>query len=115
MRDLTRDEIDEVLDDNGESDDCVAIEATISEFISRGVSTCCGTKNNNCFANMNDFADRRCRGWYDPKTKEVVGMFHIECSKDEAELITNMAYQFGGSLLTMGSSRWNGFWEFEIE
>ena len=116
MRNLTHDEI-EFLDDNGESeeDGIVAIESTIRELTAAGVGTGCGRTGNRCFSHLTIFGDRRCRGWYDEPVKEVTGMFHIEVTEAEAEDISKLAGEVGGSLRSSGKSLWNGFMEFEIE
>lgn len=118
MRDLTEQEIDEALDDNGEQDDgCRAIEATVDELAELGVGTGCGAIGNEAFKALAEsgFGERKCRGWYDDQTKEAVGMFHVECNKNEAIRVGQIARDAEGSLRENGESRWLGFWEFEIE
>lgn len=118
MRDLTEQEIDEALDDNGEQDDgCRAIEATVDELAELGVGTGCGAIGNEAFKALAEsgFGERKCRGWYDDQTKEAVGMFHVECDKNEAIRVGQIARDAEGSLRENGESRWLGFWEFEIE
>ena len=119
MRDLTQVEIDVALDDNGEADEgCVAIETTVGELAALGAQTVCGESGNCCFAELakQGFADRFARGWFYRAENEVWGMFHIECADEaEAEAISEIAYEGGGSLRPSGKSLWGGFWEFEIE
>ena len=113
------------LDDNGESEDgCLAIEAAVEELAQIEVGTCCGHQGNKCFVHLKatGYADRLCRGWYDGKTNEVVGMFHIECkSIEDAKTLSDRASEVGGSLRFSGSSLFAPqnveykFFEFEIE
>lgn len=128
MRNLTPEEIDKALDDNGEMEEgCVAVEATVAELAKLGVSTVCGSRDNRAFQELSaeGFGKRRCRGWYlakDPfKTtrgsdQTVWGMFHIEVSEEEAERVERVVSRVGGSLRASGPSMWeDGFYEFEIE
>jgi hypothetical protein len=140
MRKLTQEEVEEGLDDNGESDDgYIPIEASIQELADMGVSTCCGRTGNKCFKALADkgYEHRKCRGWFCEKpfqmTQEtyesiggkgsvpimgpdVAGMFHIKIQTDKtAEKISRIAGEAGGSLRLNGDSLWEGFKEFEIE
>lgn len=120
MRFLEDSEIEQALDDNGESKERArAIEATVTELAGMGVSMCCGTVGNKCFEALQSrgFAGRFGRGWYVDgyDGKEVLGMFHIQCSEDEGENIQEIAGEAGGSLRFSGKSLWPGFCEFEIE
>lgn len=119
MRNLTIEEIEEALDDNGETEDgCIAIEATVQELSDLKVGTTCGTKGNSCFVKLAEkgYAHRKCRGWFDEKTKEIVGMCHIKIQTDKtAEKIEKIAAEAGGSLRFNGDSLWEGYKEFEIE
>lgn len=119
MRKLTGEEIEEALDDNGEAEEgCVAIEATVRELADLGIGTCCGGQGNKTFQSLADkgYEHRKCRGWFDEKEKEVVGMFHIKIQTDKtAEKIERIAGEARGSLHFSGESRWDGFKEFEIE
>ena len=114
MRDLTQEEIDLALDDNGESEEgCIAIESTTTELAAKKTGTCCGIVGNHCFTALPP--GRLVRGWYDPKDNVFMGMIHIECTEDESERIEELAGEAEGSLRASGSSLWNGFCEFEIE
>ena len=119
MRDLTQEEINTALDDNGEKEEgCIAIETTVQELADLGVGTCCGHTGNQVFKVLADkgYKHRKCRGWYDESGKVVVGMFHIKIQTDNtAEKIENIASKAGGSLRLNGDSLWEGFKEFEIE
>ena len=134
MRELTPDEINEALDDNGESEDgCIAIEATVNELADLEVGTVCGSVPNQCFKVLQEkgFGKKLCRGWYNERTpifnhdtktfdstfrRSVYGMFHIQITSEKiARRISNLAYEGGGSLRDSGESLWKGFWEFEIE
>lgn len=115
MRDLTQDEIDLALDDNGEADEgCIAVESSTTELATKKTGTCCGYDGNHCFDALP--SGRLVRGWYDPKDNVFVGMVHIECTTDEeADRIEELASNAEGSLRNSGSSLWEGFYEFEIE
>lgn len=118
MRNLTPEDVLDNLDDNGEVEEgCVAVEATVQELADLRVSTSCGRTGNQAFqALAGSHGHRKCRGWYDASTKEVVGMFHIEVDmKEVGEEIEEIAGNAGGSLRFSGNSSWSGFMEFEIE
>lgn len=115
MRNLTQEEIDLALDDNGESGEgCIAIESTTTELTVRKTGTLCGIDGNKCFSALP--SGRFVRGWYDSRENVFMGMIHIECTTDEeADRIEELASNAEGSLRSNGSSAWEGFWEFEIE
>jgi hypothetical protein len=120
MRNLTNEEIEQALDDNGEPDEgCIAIEASVEELSDQGVGTLCGLEGNTAFSDLviEGFRDRQCRGWYCYSDRVVMGMFHIQCKDDEeAQRISDVVFQgSGGSLRPNGPSGWLGFYEFEIE
>ena len=129
MRNLTQEEIEEALDDNGEAEEgCVAIEATVQELADMAVGTGCGEFGNQVFRELatKGYQHRKCRGWFEKKKNAlsstepyvgvVVGMFHIKIQTDEtAEKIERIASDAGGSLRYSGDSLWDGFKEFEIE
>ncbi len=143
MRNLTAQEIEQALDDNGESEEgCVAIEATVQELADLNAGTCCGGFGNLTFKALADkgYGKRKCRGWYDAKPvpmtqadwesiqgegevpadamsrPEVVGMFHIKIQTDKtAEKVERIAASVHGSLRFNGDSMWDGYKEFEIE
>lgn len=67
MRNLTQEEIDFALDDNGEKEEgAVAIEATVQELADLECGTCCGSHGNKTFKALVDkgYGHRKCRGWY---------------------------------------------------
>jgi hypothetical protein len=123
MRNLTDEEIDFALDDNGEKDEgCIAIEASIGELALKETGTSCGHVGNTTFIALGvlfpDNATRLVRGWYDPKDNTMCGMIHIQCeNNDVADRISEVAYNIGngGSLRPSGESLWPGFYEFENE
>ena len=123
MRNLTQEEIDLALDDNGEKDEgCIAIEASIKELASKGTGTSCGLLGNDAFNALgkifNDTSTCMVRGWYDSNDNTMCGMVHIQCENDDvAEMISTAAYDLGngGSLRPSGVSLWPGFYEFEVE
>jgi len=127
MRNLTQEEIDVALDDNGEKDEgCVAIEASIEELALKETGTSCGHTGNIAFAALRvlfsvtspDSSTRLVRGWYDPDDNTMCGMIHIQCENETiAERISEVAYESGngGSLRPSGVSLWRGFYEFENE
>lgn len=106
-----------ILENNGESRDCRAIEATVQELSNREIGTQCGYVGNTCFKALTGFyGSRRVRGWYDPLEKVLCGMIHIECvDESDAEVIENLANDAGGCLRPNGKSGWNNFYEFENE
>jgi len=105
-----------ILENNGESQDCRAIEATVQYLSNKGIGTLCGFEGNKCFQAMAGlYGSRRVRGWYDPLEKVLCGMVHIECTESEAEIIESIAQEAGGSLRPNGKSDWNNFYEFENE
>lgn len=137
MRNLTPEEIEEALDDNGESEaGYIAVETTVQELADLGVGTACGSVPNQTFKALADkgYGHRKCRGWFNraptplppgesetfPKGitfgPEVSGMFHIKIQTDKtAEKIERIASDAEGSLRFEGPSNWDGFMEFEIE
>lgn len=121
MRDLTQEEINLALDDNGEQEEgCIAIEATILELAQNNTGTSCGIMGNDAFNAIKDLLSNPClvRGWYDPKENTMCGMIHIQCDSMElAERISEVAYELGngGSLRPSGQSLWKTFFEFENE
>lgn len=120
MRALSSDEVDQALDNNGESEEgCYPVEMTVKELRQANASTCCGSIGNNCFHQIAQFDDRLVRGWFAPEfddsEAQVQGMFHIECNEAEAQIISDSVGRVGGSLRPSGRSLWAGFWEFEIE
>lgn len=119
MRKLTQEEID-ILEDNGESKDCIAVEGSIKELALTHVGTSCGTEGNTTFAALEDEfggnGSRLVRGWFDPSDNTLCGMIHIQCEdEDEAERIELTAEENGGSLRVNRRSPWVGFYEFENE
>jgi hypothetical protein len=79
MRNLLQEEVDQALDDNGESENgCVAIEATIGELVSMSVGTSCGHVGNTAFVALGvlfpDNMIRLVRGWFDSKDYTMCGM-----------------------------------------
>lgn len=67
MRNLTAEEIDKALDDNGEPEDgFVAIEARVEELAAIGAGTACGKVGNHCFVALaaKGYGKRMCRGWF---------------------------------------------------
>jgi hypothetical protein len=123
MRRLTKEEIEFALDDNGESEEgCIAVESSILELSNEKVGTCCGMEGNSAFTALcviflKDDLTRLVRGWYDKKDKVMCGMVHIQCENEKmAEKISEAAHDIGdGSLRVNDRSRWEGFYEFEIE
>lgn len=115
------DEVPNFLDDNGESEEgYVVVETTIDELAQLNIGTCCGITGNTAFVALKNegFGTSRVIGWYNAKTKDVMGMIHIEISDEyQADKISDIAYDAGGggSLRSNGKSRKNGFYEFEIE
>lgn len=119
MRKLTEKEID-ILEDNGESEDCIAVEGSIKELAAAQIGTCCGIKGNTTFAALKDEfggnSTRLVRGWFDSSDNTMCGMIHIQCEdEDEAERIELTAEENRGSLRVNRRSSWNGFYEFENE
>lgn len=105
-----------VLEDNGESEDCIAIESNTIELSTNGVGTFCGTTGNQCFSNIaGSLSNRVVRGWYDEDSNTMIGMIHIQCNGDEAEAIEKIAQEAGGSLRPNDVSEWDNFYEFESE
>ncbi len=119
MRKLENHEIEQALDDNGETDiGCEAIEATVKELSDLGVSTACGWPENRCFSALESrgYGHLMCRGWYLAKDKLFYGMFHIECwRQDDADTIEQIVVEAHGCIRSNAESGWQGFWEFEIE
>ena len=140
MRELTSPEIEQALDDNGETEEgCVAIEATVQELADLKTDTDCGHWGNQTFKALADkgYGNLVCRGWFNKTpyqmtqgewerlggkgpvrivSPQVCGMFHIKTTTNmTAEKVENIAEQAGGSLRHDGDSRWEGFKEFEIE
>jgi hypothetical protein len=129
MRNLTQEEIEEALDDNGEPEEgCVAIEATVQELADLNVGTGCGKVGNQAFKVLADkgYGHRKCRGWFEENRDSlsstkffggcVCGMFHIKIQTDKtAEKVERIVGAAGGSLRYSGDSLWEGFKEFEIE
>jgi hypothetical protein len=140
MRNLTPEEIDKALDDNGEAEEgCVAIEATVQESADLKTDTCCGRWGNQTFKALADkgYGHRKCRGWFNKTPKQmsqetwegihgqgpvpvlgplVCGMFLIKIQTEKTgEKVERIAGAAGGSLRYDGDSLWEGFKEFEIE
>lgn len=143
MRNLTQEEINLALDDNGEKEEgAIAIEATVQELADLDAGTCCGTVGNHTFKALAEkgYGHRKCRGWFlakpTPMTQEqweslqgvgtvpaadqsrpqVWGMFHIKIQTEKtAEKVERIAGEASGSLRYNGESNWEGFQEFEIE
>ncbi len=109
MKELTQDEINKFLDDNGESDEgAVAVQTTIKELIMLNAgTTCCGI---GCFGKAIKFHDREVKGWCIQENMEMMGMIHIECNEKEAGLLEMVI-----GIRSNGESLLNGFWEFEDE
>jgi len=120
-RRLEAHEIELMIKHNGESKyGGTAIEASILLLASMHKSTGCGTKDNKCFVALEaaGYGDRLTRGWHffdDDWGNTVDGMFHIQCSEEEAKEISKVTAEAGGSLRENERSFWDGFWEFEIE
>lgn len=107
-----------LLEDHGEMDDGHApVEATVGELAEIDVSTAEGTPVNRAFHKVADagFESRCVRGWYSDEVNEVSGELHIECDNSEADEIVDAFRRGGGSVRSVGSSDWAGFWEFMIE
>jgi hypothetical protein len=123
MRQMTLPENQGIIEDNGESSDCVIIEATINELAVRRVGMVCGHAGNSCFTGINmdnpSNGSHVVRGWYNPAENTMWGNIFIQCdSKATANKISKSAERHGGSLRPedKGSrSPLPGFWEFEIE
>lgn len=106
-----------VLEDNGERDEgCVPIMGFVAELADKQIGTLCGTVDNKCFVEIaKQFPGRPVHGWYDKEDKVMCGMIHIKCEEEEAQAISSLAGNTGGSLRPNGHSQWPGFYEFEIE
>ena len=122
MRDLTEQEIEMALDDNGESEEgAIAVETTVGELSQVGAGTVCGRVGNKAWEALAErFGNRRVRGWHyrddrDIAGNNMTGMIHIEAMKKESWSISSLAEEEDGVLRPNGKSLWPGFFEFENE